>query len=117
MTIPSAQQYSHEGQPYQLQQSHIDDGVKIVARYTLRERLGSGSFVTVYKGEKCINDTGQTEMVAIKAVVRNPEKITKKVLDNLELEVSVLRTYRHSNNVCLTQVDKTDIHFYLVLEY
>lgn len=89
----------------------------MVAGYALQERLGSGSFATVYKGVKIIDANGRTEMVAIKAIARNSEKITKKVLENLELEISILRTYRHPNIVCLTQVSKTDQHFYLVLEY
>jgi len=89
----------------------------MVAGYALQERLGSGSFATVYKGVKIIDANGRTEMVAIKAISRNSDKITKKVLENLELEISILRTYRHPNIVCLTQVSKTEKHFYLVLEY
>lgn len=118
MTVPPAQQYFHEGQSYQLQQSQTTDGgVKMVAGYALGERLGSGSFAIVYKGEKIIDANGQTETVAIKAITRNSEKLTKKVLENLEKEISILGRYRHPNIVCLTQVSKTDKHFYLVLEY
>jgi len=119
MTVPvSTQKFPHEEQSAQLQQSQTtDNGLKMVAGYVLLERLGSGSFATVYKGEKIIDANGQTETVAIKAIARNSEKITKKVLENLELEISILRTYRHPNIVCLTQVSKTEEHFYLVLEY
>jgi len=55
--------------------------------------------------------------VAIKAISRMSEKLTKKVLQNLEIEISILRTYRHPNIVCMHDVQKTDRHFYLLLEY
>ena len=89
----------------------------MVAGYALERRLGSGSFATVYRGVKVIDSTGTTESVAIKAITRSSEKITKKVLENLELEISILRKYRHPNIVCLHDVQKTERHFYLILEY
>merc|ERR1712232_698773 len=45
------------------------------------------------------------------------EKLTKEVLQNLEIEISILRTYRHRNIVCLQNVQKTEKHFYLILEF
>lgn len=103
--------------------------VKVVAGYALQQRLGSGSFATVYKGikvptsqpeaaseENSANPT-DPETVAIKAIARTSEKLTKKVLQNLEIEISILRTYRHPNIVCMHNVQKTERHFYLVLEY
>jgi len=89
----------------------------MVAGYALQQRLGSGSFATVYKGVKVIDSQGQTETVAIKAISRTSEKLTKKVLENLDVEISILRTYRHPNIVCLHDVQKTERHFYLILEY
>lgn len=123
--------------------------VKIVAGYALQQRLGSGSFATVYKGIRVkqqqqqqppvfdddendsSSSTSSTQRqdkqeppqkekpstVAIKAIARTSEKLTKKVLQNLEIEISILRTYRHPNIVCMHDVQKTDRHFYLVLEY
>lgn len=104
--------------------------VRVVAGYALQQRLGSGSFATVYKGIKVPDSVGsavsrddtdnsspQPEIVAIKAIERTSEKLTKKVLQNLEIEISILRTYRHPNIVCMHNVQKTDRHFYLVLEY
>ena len=64
-----------------------------------------------------IDATGKTEYAAIKAITRASEKLTKKVLENLELEISILRKYRHPNIVCLHDVQKTERHFYLILEY
>jgi len=89
----------------------------MVAGYALERRLGSGSFATVYRGVKVIDSTGTTESAAIKAITRSSEKLTKKVLENLELEISILRKYRHPNIVCLHDVQKTERHFYLILEY
>jgi serine/threonine-protein kinase ULK2 len=97
---------------------HQSERVKTVAGYALQQRLGSGSFATVYKGVKVdSSDTEGAEFVAIKAITRVSEKLTRKVLENLELEISILRTYRHPNIVCLHDVQKTERHFYLILEY
>lgn len=91
-----------------------------IAGYTLEELLGSGSFANVYKatrrhqsenGESCV------EFIAIKVIDRDSQKLTKKVLENLELEISILQTYRHPNIVCLHQVHKTDRYIHLLLEF
>jgi len=102
--------------------------VKVAAGYVLQERLGSGSFATVYKGirlaeyQQAIKNGSQSpppsnSIAAIKAISRSSKKLTKKVLENLDMEIAILRTYRHPNIVCLHEVQKTDRHFYLVLEY
>jgi len=96
---------------------HQSERVKTVAGYALAQRLGSGSFATVYKGVKLSQETEGADDVAIKAIARTSEKLTQKVLENLELEISILRTYRHPNIVCLHNVQKTERHFYLILEY
>ena len=100
--------------------------VKVAAGYVLKQRLGSGSFASVYKGIKLeeyrqsINN-GQPpphhSIAAIKAISRQSKKLTKKVLENLELEIAILQTYRHPNICCLHDVNKTERHVYLVLEY
>lgn len=111
MTTPSIQ-------PQRTQEQ--GNKVKIVAGYALQQRLGSGSFATVYRGVKVNSSEGKQDgakVVAIKAIQRLSEKLTKKVLENLELEISILRTYRHPNIVCLHDVQKTERHFYLILEY
>eukprot|EP00542_Grammatophora_oceanica_P010541 CAMPEP_0194037636 /NCGR_PEP_ID=MMETSP0009_2-20130614/9976_1 /TAXON_ID=210454 /ORGANISM="Grammatophora oceanica, Strain CCMP 410" /LENGTH=974 /DNA_ID=CAMNT_0038679879 /DNA_START=117 /DNA_END=3041 /DNA_ORIENTATION=- len=96
---------------------------KIVAGYALQQRLGAGSFATVYKGVRVSdqnNNSGNgngAKEVAIKAIARTSERLTKKVLENLEMEISIMRTYRHPNIVCLQDVQKTERHFYLLLEF
>ncbi|KAL9188559.1 hypothetical protein ACHAXT_006937 [Thalassiosira profunda] len=102
--------------------------VKVAAGYVLQERLGSGSFATVYRGvrlaeyQQAISSASQTPppadaIAAIKAISRSSKKLTKKVLENLDMEIAILRTYRHPNIVCLHEVQKTDRHFYMVLEF
>lgn len=89
----------------------------MVAGYVIQQKLGSGSFAVVYKGVKLQPTGGLDDCSAIKAIARTSEKLTKKVLQNLEVEISILRTYRHRNIVCMHDVQKTANHFYLILEY
>jgi serine/threonine protein kinase len=91
--------------------------VKIVADYALQQRLGSGSFAVVYKGVRVPQSRAVHETVAVKAISRTSEKLTKKVLQNLEIEINILRSYRHRNIVCMHDVQKTEHHFYLILEF
>lgn len=100
-------------------QSDMNSNQRIVAGYVLQQKLGSGSFAVVYKGVKAplAEPNALPDTVAIKAISRDSQKITKKVLQNLEIEISILRTYRHRNIVCLHDVQKTERHFYLILEY
>ncbi|KAL3944811.1 MAG: hypothetical protein SGBAC_001134 [Bacillariaceae sp.] len=110
--------------------------LKVVAGYALEKRLGSGSFATVYKGvrvpasavsaalvassnneEGGVHPESHPDVVAIKAISRTSTKLTKKVLQNLEVEISILRTYQHPNIVCMHEAHKTEKHFFLILEY
>ena len=103
--------------PVMQSQSPQQPKVKVVAGYALQQKLGSGSFAIVYKGVKVQPQGNSHDYAAIKAIARASEKLTKKVLQNLEMEISILRTYRHRNIVCMHDVQKTANHFYLVLEY
>ena len=104
------------------------NSVKVAAGYVLQLRLGSGSCATVYKGirleeyRQSVHNGGQSpppphSIAAIKAISRQSKKLTKKVLENLEMEIAILQTYRHPNICCLHDVQKTERHIYLVLEY
>ena len=118
-TPPHQQQQYHQGTSVAQQRT------KVVAGYALQQKLGSGSFAVVYKGVKLQpdsndynhNSSNNTNYAAIKAISRTSEKLTAKVLQNLEVEISILRTYRHRNIVCMHDVQKTENHFYLILEY
>ena len=128
MSVPTIDPRAYADMQLQQQQQ---PKVKVVNGYALQQRLGSGSFATVYKGVKIpvanqdaaaqgnsgSDDEEQPDTVAIKAIARTSEKLTKKVLQNLEIEISILRTYRHPNIVCMHNVQKTERHFYLILEY
>ena len=108
---------------------HIYVNPHYVAGYRLEQKLGSGSFASVYKAVKYSspdngtesdsnnNNSSLPEVVAIKRIDRSSNKITKKVLENLDLEISILETYRHPNIVCLHQAHKSSEHFDLILEY
>lgn len=98
---------------------------RMVDGYILKERLGSGSFATVYKGvlsEKraatLSPDRKRTKTVAIKAINRCSEKVSKKLLDNLDIEISMMSSFRHKNIVSMMEeAVKTDKYIYLILEY
>jgi serine/threonine-protein kinase ULK2 len=97
------------------QNSSSQQQVKVVGGYALQQRLGSGSFAVVYKGVRMPRSANagdslssshspSPDVVACKAISRTSEKLTKKVLQNLEIEISILRTYRHANIVCMHEV-------------
>jgi serine/threonine-protein kinase ULK2 len=142
-TLPSQQQQQMMMQQQQQQginSNNNNNKVRVVAGYALQQKLGSGSFAVVYKGIRLpqqqlqqqqqqqasiVGDADNSDdvdaappaIVAIKAIARTSEKLTKKVLLNLEMEINILRTYRHRNIVCMHNVQKTERHFYLLLEY
>jgi hypothetical protein len=74
-----------------------ESSVKIIAGYALQQKLGSGSFATVYKGIKIPGDENDSDAdtVAIKVITRMSEKLTKKVLENLEMEVRKTKLKRN----------------------
>ncbi|KAI7899255.1 kinase-like domain-containing protein [Cokeromyces recurvatus] len=85
--------------------------IEQVGDYIIQNRIGQGSFATVYKAQH--KDTQQT--VAIKSVKRS--KLTKKLLENLESEISILTAIRHKNIVGLIECQKTESNIFLVMEY
>jgi serine/threonine-protein kinase ULK/ATG1 len=105
------------------QESSRSSSSKMIAGYAIRGRLGSGSFASVFRGVRdptiasAPEHTYPTqEVVAIKAISRS-EKLSKKILENLEIEISILRNYRHPNIVEMYHVEKTRGHYYLILEF
>jgi len=121
MTVPI--DYAHQNFNNSSHPSHD----AVIAGYQLEQKLGSGSFATVYKARKLIDNESsgslqerkppRHEYAAVKAIERRSKKITKKVLENLDLEVSILASYIHPNIVGLHHVHKTENYFYLILEY
>ncbi|GAA5873370.1 hypothetical protein JCM3774_000761 [Rhodotorula dairenensis] len=82
-----------------------------IGPYLIKEEIGRGSFATVFRGVRY--DTHAP--VAIKAVVRS--KLTAKLLENLESEISILKRIVHHNIVELKDCLKTDSHIYLIMDF
>ncbi|KAJ2237510.1 Serine/threonine-protein kinase [Coemansia sp. RSA 1722] len=83
----------------------------VIGDYELGQQIGKGSFATVYKG---LNKRTNT-LVAIKSVVRS--SLTRRLLENLETEINILRTVRHPSIVELIDCLKSRNHIHLVMEY
>ncbi|GAA5826533.1 hypothetical protein JCM3770_006373 [Rhodotorula araucariae] len=88
-----------------------DDDEDRIGPYAIAEEIGRGSFATVYRGER--QDTRAA--VAIKSVIRS--KLTTKLLENLESEISILKRITHRNIVELKDCLKTNTHIYLIMDF
>ncbi|KAI5475162.1 serine/threonine protein kinase ATG1 [Pseudohyphozyma bogoriensis] len=82
-----------------------------IGPFVIKEEIGRGSFATVFRGARF--DTKAP--VAIKAVIRS--KLTTKLLENLESEISILKRIKHRNIVDLKDCLKTDSHIYLIMAF
>lgn len=85
---------------------------KRIGNYQVGKEIGKGSFATVYKCVNVINN----EPVAIKSIVRSKLK-SKKLLENLEIEISILKSMKHPHIVGLLDYVQTTSHFHLVMDY
>ncbi|KAG7195206.1 Serine/threonine-protein kinase [Scheffersomyces spartinae] len=85
---------------------------KTVGNYSINQEIGRGSFATVYKSFNIETH----HAVAIKAVVRSKLK-SKKLMENLEIEISILKNMKHPHIVGLLDYYQTANHFYLVMDY
>lgn len=81
--------------------------------FTQGERIGKGSFATVYKGLQKSTNTA----VAIKVVHRAHLNKDKRLLDNFEAEMRILKKLKHPHVVSLIEVVQTQTDFHLVMEY
>ncbi|GAA6017710.1 hypothetical protein JCM11491_001178 [Sporobolomyces phaffii] len=90
--------------------THVEDDEDRIGPYLIGDEIGRGSFATVYQGERYDNGSA----VAIKSVIRS--KLTTKLLENLESEISILKRITHRNIVELKDCLKTDTHIYLVMD-
>lgn len=85
---------------------------ELSATYTIGPEIGKGSFATVYK---CTNNKTH-QAVAIKSVERSKLR-SKKLLENLEIEISILKSTKHPHIVALLDYNRTSTHFHLVMDY
>ncbi|KAJ2796273.1 Serine/threonine-protein kinase, partial [Coemansia guatemalensis] len=83
----------------------------VIGDYELGAQIGRGSFATVYKG---VNKRTNM-MVAVKSVVRS--SLTRRLLENLETEINILRAVKHQSIVELIDCLKSRNHIHLVMEY
>lgn len=81
--------------------------------YTMENEIGRGSFATVYKGYYTAD---RNQHIAIKAVSRSKLK-NKKLLENLEIEIAILKKIKHPHIVGLMDCERTSTDFYLVMEF
>ncbi|SMN18513.1 similar to Saccharomyces cerevisiae YGL180W ATG1 Protein ser/thr kinase required for vesicle formation in autophagy and the cytoplasm-to-vacuole targeting (Cvt) pathway [Maudiozyma saulgeensis] len=81
--------------------------------YTVEKEIGKGSFAIVYRGHLTKNPS---EHVAVKAVSRSKLK-NKKLLENLEIEIAILKKIKHNHIVSLIDCERTQNDFYLIMEY
>ncbi|KAJ3348494.1 Serine/threonine-protein kinase, partial [Kappamyces sp. JEL0680] len=82
--------------------------------------IGRGSFATVFKAVTTAkafgSDTGESNVVvAIKTV--NRSKLNRKLAENLEMEINILKKSRHRNVVLLYKVLKSDTEIHMIMEY
>lgn len=85
---------------------------ELAGAYTIGPEIGKGSFATVYK---CTNNKTH-QAVAIKSVERSKLR-SKKLLENLEIEISILKSTKHPHIVALLDYNRTSTHFHLVMDY
>ncbi|KAJ3349484.1 Serine/threonine-protein kinase [Entophlyctis luteolus] len=88
----------------------------MVGGFRIHEEIGRGSFATVFVGvrEKS-TETGKPMVAAVKSVAR--DKLNRKLAENLESEIKILRDMHHPNIVALLDIVKTERHIHLIMEF
>lgn len=76
------------------------------------KHIGRGSFATVYRAHHKIE---KDNVVAIKRVSR--KSLSKKLLENIRLEIEILKTTEHPNIVRLYSTQTTRKDIFLIMEY
>ncbi|KAJ5480687.1 Serine/threonine-protein kinase atg1 [Penicillium diatomitis] len=82
-----------------------------IGPYTRHNKIGQGSFATVYQGVH----TKTRTFVAIKSV--NLSKLNKKLKDNLSSEIDILMGLHHPHIVALIDCHESTSHIHLVMEF
>ncbi|XP_062819527.1 serine/threonine-protein kinase ULK3 [Anolis carolinensis] len=80
--------------------------------FILTERLGSGTYATVFKAYRKRNTR---EVVAIKCV--NKKSLNKASVENLLTEIEILKTIRHPHIVELKDFQWDKEYIYLIMEF
>ncbi|GBP11513.1 hypothetical protein EVAR_92995_1 [Eumeta japonica] len=82
--------------------------------YVVTERLGAGSYATVYKA---CTKTGARSTVAIKCVDKARVKNSGTAVDNLITEIRLLKTLRHPHIVHMHDFLWDERNIYIITEY
>ena len=98
-------------QPLLAMEERSESAFKRVGTYDLYACIGQGSFATVYRGQHRTTK----RVVAVKAIVRS--RLNQKLQENLEAEISIMKSLSHPNVVQLFEVQTTERHVYLILEF
>ncbi|XP_024274930.1 serine/threonine-protein kinase ULK3 isoform X4 [Oncorhynchus tshawytscha] len=83
-----------------------------LANFILTERLGSGTYATVYKAYR---KGDNREVVAVKVVGK--KTLNKVSMENLLTEIEILKTVRHPHIVQLKDFQWDSENIYLILEW
>ncbi|XP_012281826.1 serine/threonine-protein kinase ULK3 [Orussus abietinus] len=83
-----------------------------VKDYSLLEKIGVGSYATVYKAFK---KGGSKEVVAIKCVDKSG--LSKSAIENLITEINLLKILKHEHIVEMKDFFWDEGHIYIVMEY
>ncbi|XP_072038604.1 serine/threonine-protein kinase ULK3-like [Amphiura filiformis] len=83
-----------------------------VPGFVFTEKLGSGTYATVYKA---FRKSQQREVVAVKCILRS--SLNKKTTENLLQEIGILKKIRHDYIVQLKDFVWDNHYIYLVMEY
>ncbi|BFY97177.1 hypothetical protein BsWGS_00217 [Bradybaena similaris] len=83
-----------------------------LGQYVFAEKLGSGSYATVYKAYR---KTGIREVVAIKCVLKS--SLNKASTENLLTEIELLKNLKHEHIVTLKDFQWDTCYIYLIMEY
>uniref|UniRef100_A0A8C6U9X6 Serine/threonine-protein kinase ULK3 n=1 Tax=Neogobius melanostomus TaxID=47308 RepID=A0A8C6U9X6_9GOBI len=84
-----------------------------LADFILTERLGSGTYATVYKAYRKVGDS--REVVAVKVVGK--KTLNKASTENLLTEIEILKTMKHPHIVQLKDFQWDAENIYLILEW
>ncbi|XP_053405951.1 serine/threonine-protein kinase ULK3-like isoform X1 [Mercenaria mercenaria] len=80
--------------------------------FVFTEKLGSGTYATVYKAYR---KSGSREVAAIKCVLKS--SLNKASTENLLTEIALLKKLKHENIVELKDFQWDDTYIYLIMEY
>lgn len=84
---------------------------EIIGEFRRGREIGKGSFAAVYLAQH----KRKKSYAAVKAVQMS--KLTKKLKENLDTEISILKSLQHPHIVALFACIETPLYIYLVMEY